>query len=86
MSAPAIVIYTKTICPYCVMAKALLDKKGLAYTTKDAEDPKIFEEMMEKSEGRRTVPQIFINGQGIGGFDDLRALNQSGELDKLLKS
>ena len=79
-----IVIYTKNICPYCTMAKLLLDKKGVSYTLKDAEQSDIFDEMMSKSEGRRTVPQIFINDQAIGGFDDLNTLDQSGKLDKLL--
>lgn len=85
MSQSPIVMYTKTICPYCTMAKALLDKKGQTYTLKDAEDPKTFEEMMTKAEGRRTVPQIFINDRPIGGFDELNALNQSGELDKMIE-
>lgn len=75
-----VVIYTKNVCPYCTMAKALLDQKGISYVVQNAEDPEIFEEMMAKSGGRRTVPQIFINGKAIGGFDDLNALHQSGEL------
>jgi glutaredoxin 3 len=81
-----ITIYTKSVCPYCTMAKLLLDKKGLSYTLKDAEQSDVFEEMMRKSEGRRTFPQIFIKDKAIGGFDDLNALNQSGDLDKMLAS
>tara|TARA_A100000171_G_scaffold52947_2_gene74495 strand:+ start:439 stop:711 length:273 start_codon:yes stop_codon:yes gene_type:complete len=80
-----IVMYTKNICPYCAMAKHLLDEKELSFTEKNAEHADIFEEMMLKSEGRRTVPQIFINDKPIGGFDDLNALNRSGELDRLIK-
>lgn len=77
-------IYTTEVCPYCVRAKALLDKKQVAYSEirVDNDDAKR-QYMMEKS-GRRTVPQIFIHGRAIGGCDDLHALDLSGELDKLL--
>lgn len=79
-----IIVYSTKVCPYCVRAKALLDRKGLSYTevmVDQNEEARL--EMMQKS-NRRTVPQIFINNQSIGGFDDLSALDQSGELDKLL--
>lgn len=80
-----IVIYSTKICPYCRNAKQLLTQKGVSYEEILVdEDPAKLEEMMTRS-GRRTVPQIFINGQSIGGFDDLSALNASGELDNLLK-
>lgn len=79
-------IYSTQFCPYCVRAKDLLDQKGATYTEiKVDTDAAKFEEMLARSEGRRTVPQIFINDQGIGGFDDLWALEQAGELDTLLK-
>ncbi len=82
---PKIVIYGTKICPYCRNAKQLLTQKGLSYEEILVdENPVKREEMMTRS-GRRTVPQIFINGQSIGGFDDLSALNASGELDNLLK-
>lgn len=80
-----IVVYSTATCPYCVRAKDLLTSKGLSYEEVRVDiDSKAREEMMQKS-GRRTVPQIFINDEPIGGFDDLYALDQSGQLDELLK-
>ncbi|MGE3920693.1 MAG: glutaredoxin 3 [Gammaproteobacteria bacterium] len=79
-----IIIYTKSYCPYCDRAKALLQSKGLSFKEISIEhDEKLREEMIAKS-GRKTVPQIFINDQSVGGFDDLYALQKSGELDQLL--
>lgn len=78
-------IYTTKICPYCVKAKNLLVKKGLIFTEIDVStDQNAREDLVLKANGRRTVPQIFINDQSIGGCDDLYALEASGELDKLL--
>jgi glutaredoxin 3 len=78
-------IYVTTYCPYCVKAKRLLDAKDVDYTVIDVtNDDAAREELVAKSGGRRTVPQIFINGQAIGGSDDLHALEEKGELDKLL--
>lgn len=81
-----VIIYTKANCAYCVFAKKLLDAKQVAYQEIriDLDDQQRVE--MEKLSGRRTVPQIFINGQAIGGFNDLSALAQNGQLDKLLQS
>lgn len=79
-----ITIYTTTYCPYCVRAKDLLTRKGQTYTEINAEDDAVREEMVKKAGGRRTVPQIFINGQHIGGFDDMYALDKAGKLDPLL--
>lgn len=80
-----VIIYSKQSCPYCVRAKKLLDSKKIMYQEIHVdEEPAKLKEMMERS-GRKTVPQIFINDKSIGGFDDLHALNQSGELDNLLK-
>ncbi len=80
-----VIMYTKSICPYCDRAKTLLASKNQDFTEISLDiHPEKVEEMIEKSQ-RRTVPQIFINGQSIGGFDDLYALNQQGKLDKLLK-
>ena len=82
----SITIYSKTTCPYCVAAKALLKSKGQTYTEINIEVvPGSKEEMIEKSGGRLTVPQIFINEMHVGGFDDLRALDEAGKLDPLLK-
>lgn len=81
-----ITIYTKQFCPYCAGAKTLLKSKGQTWEEIDVEaDPKAREEMIKKSGGRMSVPQIFINGKHIGGFDDLRALDEQGGLDTLLK-
>ena len=78
-------IYTTALCPYCYRAKALLKKKGVAYAeyAVDAE-PGRLEEMLKRSGGRRTVPQVFIDGKGIGGSDELLALEAKGKLDALL--
>lgn len=81
-----IVMYTTQVCPYCVRAKGLLKRKGIdAIEEIDVtHDATLRQEMMDKSGGRRTVPQIFINGQHVGGSDDLHALDQQGKLDALL--
>ena len=80
----AVTVYTTGSCPYCVQAKRLLDRKGIPYSEIDVSaDADKRAQMMEAS-GRRTVPQIFIGEQPIGGFDELYELEQSGELDGLL--
>lgn len=82
----SVVIYTKAVCPYCVQAKRLLDHLGVVYEQKAVDqNPALLTEMIEKSGGRRTVPQIFIGALHVGGFDDLHALYQCGELNQLLK-
>jgi len=79
-----VTVYTSVSCPYCVQAKRLLAHKGVPYTEIDVTgDAARRQEMMEAS-GRRTVPQIFIGGQSIGGFDELYELEQDGKLDELL--
>lgn len=78
-------VYTTTYCPYCVRAKQLLDAKDVDYTTIDVTgDDAARIALVEKSGGRRTVPQIFINGTAVGGYDDLRALEEAGKLDEML--
>jgi len=80
-----VVIYTKPGCPYCIRAKALLDRKGAAYTEIVASnDPEKKAEMVERSGGAATFPQIFIDDQHIGGSDDIHALDAKGGLDPLL--
>lgn len=80
----AVRVYTTTSCPYCVQAKRLLDRKGVAYEEIDVTgDTERRAEMMRTS-GRRTVPQIFIGDESIGGFDELYALEQDGRLDALV--
>ena len=81
---PEILIYTSTICPYCIMAKRLLDKKAVNYTELNVDSKSgLREEMMNRTK-RRTVPQIYIGDRHIGGFDDLYALDRNNELDSLL--
>lgn len=80
-----VVIYTKPGCPYCIRAKALLDRKGAAYEEIIASnDPEKKAEMVQRSNGKMTFPQVFINDQHIGGCDDLHAVDAKGELDALL--
>tara|TARA_R110000868_G_scaffold380784_1_gene646977 strand:+ start:157778 stop:158032 length:255 start_codon:yes stop_codon:yes gene_type:complete len=80
-----ILIYTKLGCPYCTRAKALLSDKGAEFTEIDLlEHSEKRDEMLEKSGGRTSVPQIFINDKHIGGCDDLIATDEAGELDPLL--
>lgn len=86
MSLPQITVYSGPNCSYCVRAKELLKKKGAAFTEYDVKaDTQKFEEMLAKSNGQRTIPQIFIGGRHIGGCDDLYALDKEGKLDPLLK-
>ncbi len=80
-----IVIYSKAVCPYCEWAKQLLDSHGASYTEfRIDQDEAKRDEMLRLSNGRRTVPQIFINDQLIGGYDDLSALDKAGKLLPLL--
>ena len=77
--------YSTAVCPYCVAAKNLLKSKGLEWTEVRVDaDPAQREAMLARSGGRRTVPQIFINDQHVGGFDDLVAADRSGKLATLL--
>lgn len=77
-------IYTTPYCPYCMMAKSLLDDKKAAFDETDVSNAADRQDMMLRAHGRRTVPQIFINDKHIGGFDDLSALDRRGKLDPLL--
>jgi glutaredoxin 3 len=78
-------IYITTYCPFCFRAKALLRNKGVEFTEIDVtDDDALRAKMIELSGGRRTVPEIFINGRIIGGYDELSALDARGELDALL--
>ncbi len=79
-----ILVYSKEICPYCVRAKSLLQRKGAAFTEIKITDEETKNEMMKKSGGRMTVPQIFIGDFHVGGCDDLYALDAAGKLDELL--
>lgn len=78
-------IYTTFFCPFCSRAKNLLRKKGVDFTEISVDgDPALRQKMTERSGGGRTVPQIFIDGRPIGGSDELVAMENSGELDRLL--
>lgn len=78
-------VYTTSYCPYCVRAKSLLKRKGVAFEEIDvSHDSVLREKMIEMSGGRRTVPEVFINGKIIGGYDELHALESEGKLDSLL--
>jgi GrxC family glutaredoxin len=80
-----VIIYTSTICPYCVRAKNLLRKKGVAYQELNIDtDFKYIDQAIEKSGGRTTVPQIFIDDYHVGGCDELYALDKENKLDELL--
>ena len=80
-----ITVYIRDWCPYCHRARALLGAKGVEFTEVDIEAERAREaEMLERSGGKRTVPQIFIDGQHIGGYDDMAALDRAGKLDPLL--
>ena len=82
---PDVVIYTRSWCGYCTRAKALLDRKGVPFTEVEiSEDDALRDEMITRSGGRRTVPQIFIDETHVGGCDDLYALEGGGRLDALL--
>lgn len=87
MSTPEIIMYTTPVCPYCVRAKSLLKRKGVETITEIdvSMNAALREEVMRKSGGKRTVPQIFIGGQYVGGSDELHALESQGKLDALLK-
>ena len=79
-----VVMYTTDYCPFCVRAKALLRNKGVAFDEIDVGEDEALRAKMIEASGRRTVPQIFIDDKPIGGFDELRALDVDGELDRLL--
>ena len=87
VAEPRIVVYSSPFCGYCAAAKRLLTSKGADFTEIDVMfDAGRKQEMVARSNGRRTVPQIFIDGRHIGGFDDLSALDTAGQLDGLLNA
>jgi len=79
-----VVIYTTDFCPFCSRAKALLRSKGVSFEEIDlAQDPRLREQVEQRTR-RRTVPQIFIDGVSVGGFEEIKQLDEDGELDRLL--
>lgn len=83
---PKVEIYTTPTCPYCHAAKSLLNGKGVAFEEITVLDPSLREKMMVRSNGRRSVPQIFVGDTHVGGYDDMAALDRQGDLDSLLAS
>ncbi len=81
-----VIVYSTTYCGFCQRAKQLLDRKNIPYTEIDVTNDTALREKMEADSGRRTVPQIFIDGKHIGGCDDLYALDKTGELDRLTQA
>lgn len=82
---PAVEMYTTRYCPYCTSAKALLKRKGVAFKEIDlAGNWELRDEMIQRANGRTTVPQIFIGKVHVGGCDDLHALDRAGKLDPML--
>ena len=77
-------MFTTLICPYCIRAKMLLKAKGVSYEEIDVSGDHVKRAWLVETSGRRTVPQIFINEESIGGFDEMRALDRAGELDAKL--
>jgi glutaredoxin 3 len=78
-------IYSTMFCPYCARAKSLLSRKGVTFENIDVMmQPEKRDEMVKRAGGRSTVPQIFIDGQHVGGSDDLAALDRAGKLDPML--
>ena len=85
-AAPNVLMYATGTCPYCINAERLLTEKGVKINKIRVDlQPELRQEMMQKT-GRRTVPQIYINHQYVGGYDDLRALDVAGKLDLLLNT
>jgi glutaredoxin 3 len=85
MSGPEVVLYTTRVCPYCIAAKRLLSARNVPYQEVDVTGDDAKRAWLVEATGRRTVPQIFIAGRPIGGYDDLSALDQSGQLRELLQ-
>ena len=85
VAQPPVVMYSSSWCPYCMRARALFERKDIPFIEiKVDEQPQERDLMLARSGGRRTVPQIFVGDRHVGGFDDLYALDQVGELDRLL--
>ncbi|WP_367717800.1 glutaredoxin 3 [Nitratireductor sp. GISD-1A_MAKvit] len=83
---PEVTIYTRMMCGFCSAAKRLLDSKGVEYTEHDASfSDELRQEMIQRSNGRSTFPQIFIGDVHVGGCDELHALNRDGKLDTMLE-
>ena len=84
-SSAKVEIYSSMLCPYCHAAKRLLDSKGIEYTVIGVDGRRdVRTQMIERANGRTSVPQVFVNDEGLGGYDDISALDQQGKLDAAL--
>lgn len=79
-----VIMYATQFCPYCMRARRLLKQKGVEYTEIPVGGDRALWKEMEQRSGRNTVPQIFINGESVGGYDDIAALDRQGKLDQKL--
>ncbi|MBI2898273.1 MAG: glutaredoxin 3 [Deltaproteobacteria bacterium] len=86
MGTSEVVVYSTTYCGYCTRAKALLERRGIAFREVDVTHDPVMRDWLVQTTGRRTVPQIFIGGRPIGGFDELAVLDRSGELARLVRT
>ena len=85
MAAPRITVYTTASCPYCLRAKALLSRKGVAFEEISVEGDQARRAWLVERSGQRTVPQVFAGERSLGGFSDLDALDRAGKLDPILR-
>jgi glutaredoxin 3 len=85
MSAPRVTVYTKQNCPFCLRAKRLLEKKGVAFEEVDVEGKDDLRIWLAETTGQKTVPQIFAGERPLGGFSDVDALEREGRLDPILR-
>jgi glutaredoxin 3 len=85
MPAAKVKVYTKRSCPFCVRAKALLDRKGVPYEEIDVETDDALRAWLVETTGQRTVPQVFAGDRALGGFTDVDALDRAGKLDPILR-
>jgi glutaredoxin 3 len=85
MTQPVVSVYVSDWCPYCQRAKGLLQQKQVVFNEINVEEDEKFREEMIARSNRRTVPQIFIGDKHVGGYDELYALERSGELDRLIQ-
>ena len=82
---PRVTLYTKSSCPYCVRAKRLLDRKGVAYDEVSVEGRDDLRTWLAETTGQKTVPQVFVGDRPLGGFTDVDALDREGKLDAILR-
>jgi glutaredoxin 3 len=85
MTSPKVTLYTKENCPFCVRAKALLARKGVAYEEIPVEGKDELRTWLVEATGQRTVPQVFVGERSLGGFTDVAALDKEGKLDPILR-